>query len=88
VGEGGQFNVVKVNEARSDATYETHADVRLFAGAVSDVLCFNAVRLTSICSHGEALYSVLLLVLWHSVEQYFVLSTLMSISLASVIIFM
>ncbi|KAF8512783.1 hypothetical protein JB92DRAFT_3083288 [Gautieria morchelliformis] len=33
VGDAGQFNVVKVNEARSDVTYETHADVRLFAGA-------------------------------------------------------
>lgn len=40
VGDAGQFNVVKVNEARGDATYETHADVRLFAGAVSGaVLC-------------------------------------------------
>lgn len=33
VGESNKFHVVKVNEARGDGTYETHADGRLFAGA-------------------------------------------------------
>ncbi|KAF8510467.1 hypothetical protein BU17DRAFT_22592, partial [Hysterangium stoloniferum] len=32
--ESGKFDVVKVNEARGDTTYETHADGRLFAGMV------------------------------------------------------
>ena len=34
-GGAGRFHVVKVNEARGGGTYETHADVRLFAGEVS-----------------------------------------------------
>ena len=59
VGEAGQFNVVKVNEARGDATYETHADVRLFAGAVSGVFSFIVFPLTAMSfSHGEVLYSL------------------------------
>ena len=67
VGDAGQFHVVKVNEARGDATYETHADVRLFAGAVSGNLYVHSPRLMIHSSHGETLYSILLFVLWFCV---------------------
>ena len=41
-GEEGRFDVVKVNTAERDQ-YETHADIRLFAGMVSLSDCFPLV---------------------------------------------
>lgn len=37
-GEDGKFDMVKVNTAERDQ-YETHADIRLYAGMVSSLVC-------------------------------------------------
>ena len=44
-GEDGKFDMVKVNTAERDQ-YETHADIRLYAGMVSGLYCVHSSILT------------------------------------------
>ena len=44
-GEDGKFDMVKVNTAELDQ-YETHADIRLYAGMVSGLVCVHSSILT------------------------------------------
>jgi hypothetical protein len=50
-GEEGKFDVVKVNTAERDQ-YETHADIRLFAGMVGPILSFRILFLTTCFYQG------------------------------------
>ena len=45
-GDESRFDVVKVNNAQGAVMYETHADVRLFAGLVRSFASIRSFRLT------------------------------------------
>ena len=44
-GEDGKFDAVKVPTAEQDQ-YETHADIRLYAGMVRSLVCIHSLILT------------------------------------------